>query len=125
MQSKLPAEYAANSAEAGTRKLCLHQVEIERLGVSHAEVGAYLLGLWGLPHEIVQAVSRHHANVTELTELDVHAGVQIADLLVQRFLPTPDDPATELPPTLLAALGVAETVAKLEAEIPRELGGSP
>ena len=30
------------------------------LGTSHAEVGAYLLGLWGLPDAIVEAVAWHH-----------------------------------------------------------------
>ncbi len=29
--------------------------------VGHAEVGAYLLGLWGLPTPIVEAVAHHHA----------------------------------------------------------------
>jgi putative nucleotidyltransferase with HDIG domain len=30
------------------------------LGATHAEVGAYLLGLWGLPDAIVEAVAWHH-----------------------------------------------------------------
>jgi putative nucleotidyltransferase with HDIG domain len=30
------------------------------LGCTHAEVGAYLLGLWGLPDSIVEAVAWHH-----------------------------------------------------------------
>jgi hypothetical protein len=30
------------------------------LGTSHAEVGAYLLGLWGLPDGLVEAVAWHH-----------------------------------------------------------------
>jgi HD-like signal output (HDOD) protein/CheY-like chemotaxis protein len=29
-------------------------------GVSHAELGAYLLGIWGLPTEIIEAVGYHH-----------------------------------------------------------------
>ena len=29
-------------------------------GTTHAEVGAYLLGLWGLPDPIVEAVAWHH-----------------------------------------------------------------
>lgn len=37
-----------------------HVVERERLGVTHAEVGGYLLGLWGLPFPIVEAVTFHH-----------------------------------------------------------------
>jgi len=37
-------------------------VEIERdeLGITHAELGAYLLGLWGLPDAIVEATAWHH-----------------------------------------------------------------
>jgi putative nucleotidyltransferase with HDIG domain len=36
--------------------------EAERrvLGTTHAEVGAYLLGLWGLPDALVEAVAWHH-----------------------------------------------------------------
>jgi HD-like signal output (HDOD) protein len=30
------------------------------LGTTHAEVGAYLLGLWGLPDAIVEALAFHH-----------------------------------------------------------------
>jgi HD-like signal output (HDOD) protein len=30
------------------------------IGVSHAEVGGYLLGVWGLPLSIVEAVVHHH-----------------------------------------------------------------
>lgn len=45
------------SAESGRP---LHLVEREVLGASHAEVGAFLLGTWGLPDVIVQAVAHHH-----------------------------------------------------------------
>lgn len=37
-----------------------HEVEKELLGVSHAELGAYLLGTWGLPTSIVEAIAFHH-----------------------------------------------------------------
>ncbi len=36
------------------------QVEQEVLGCTHAEIGAYLLGIWGLPVQIVEAVAWHH-----------------------------------------------------------------
>lgn len=37
-------------------------VDAERrvLGTTHAEVGAYLLGMWGLPDALVEAVAWHH-----------------------------------------------------------------
>jgi HD-like signal output (HDOD) protein/ActR/RegA family two-component response regulator len=34
--------------------------EYEFLGTSHAEMGGYLLGIWGLPNPIVEAVTLHH-----------------------------------------------------------------
>ena len=34
--------------------------EIGRFGATHAAVGGYLFGLWGLPNEIVQVVAFHH-----------------------------------------------------------------
>ena len=36
------------------------QAEMETMGLSHMEVGAYLVGLWGLPNPIVEAVAFHH-----------------------------------------------------------------
>jgi HD-like signal output (HDOD) protein len=38
----------------------LWEIEREVFGASHAEVGACLLGLWGLPIPIVEAVAWHH-----------------------------------------------------------------
>lgn len=36
------------------------EIEQEILGCTHAEVGAHLLALWGLPNNIVEAVVYHH-----------------------------------------------------------------
>jgi HD-like signal output (HDOD) protein len=46
-----------------SRSQGLPLVDCERLttGATHAEIGAYLLGLWGLPYSIVEAVALHHA----------------------------------------------------------------
>ncbi len=37
-----------------------HVAEQAALGVTHAHVGAYLLGLWAFPHPVVEAVCHHH-----------------------------------------------------------------
>jgi putative nucleotidyltransferase with HDIG domain len=47
------------AANCGGRSF--HAVERELLGLTHAELGAYLLGLWGLPDTVVEAVAFHHA----------------------------------------------------------------
>lgn len=36
------------------------EVEKEIFGVTHAEVGAYILGLWGLPETIIEGIAFHH-----------------------------------------------------------------
>jgi HD-like signal output (HDOD) protein/CheY-like chemotaxis protein len=36
------------------------QAEIRVFGTTHAEVGSYLLWLWGLPNSVVEAVAFHH-----------------------------------------------------------------
>ena len=38
-----------------------HVAEAELHGVTHADVGAYLLGLWGLPWALVETVAMHHS----------------------------------------------------------------
>ncbi|HMR81142.1 MAG TPA: response regulator, partial [Polyangiaceae bacterium] len=64
-------------------------VEHEMLGVTHAEVGAYLLGIWGLPQAVIQAVAWHHQREADIsTYLDISLAVSLANRLV-------DDP--ELP----------------------------
>jgi HD-like signal output (HDOD) protein/ActR/RegA family two-component response regulator len=46
------------SIQLTREKSCpLSTAERELIGVTHAEVGAYLLGLWGLPYSIVEAVA--------------------------------------------------------------------
>jgi HD-like signal output (HDOD) protein len=45
---------------ADTKSIPLFEAEREILGASHAEIGAYLLGMWGLPDSIVEPVAFHH-----------------------------------------------------------------
>ncbi|WP_163809745.1 response regulator [Pseudodesulfovibrio sp. JC047] len=40
--------------------LLLFEEEKKRMGVCHAELGAYLLGIWGIDDEVVTAVRGHH-----------------------------------------------------------------
>ncbi len=61
------------------------ELDAERatLGTTHAEIGAHLLELWGLPYEIVEAVGRHH-DAPELPDrqLDLVHATYVADALV-------------------------------------------
>jgi HD-like signal output (HDOD) protein len=51
----------ANALElAQAEGLPLLECERRVMGATHAEIGGYLLGLWGLPYAIVEAVALHH-----------------------------------------------------------------
>lgn len=78
----MPETYAEVLRTSRARPL--HEAEHERLGVSHAEVGAYLLGVWGLPFSVVEAVAYHHRpSAVEAGDREVLAAVHVADTLVE------------------------------------------
>lgn len=52
--------YTAVIKESSTRNIPIRTAEKEEFGTTHAEVGAYLMGLWGLPDTIVEALAFHH-----------------------------------------------------------------
>lgn len=56
----LPDEYSAVLRESQTTGAPLFETELKYFNATHAEVGAYLLALWGLPIPLVEAVACHH-----------------------------------------------------------------
>lgn len=60
--------------------------EAERYGTSHDRVGAYLLGLWGLPARVVEVVAHHHGPLGGETSGERGLGrpVRLAQLLLER-----------------------------------------
>ena len=88
------------------------EAEQRLCGVTHAEVGGYLLGLWGLPYPIVEAVANHHApgRVPQRC-FDVLAAVHVADALVNERTArsgTASSQRDALDLAYLEALGVAD-----------------
>jgi putative nucleotidyltransferase with HDIG domain len=58
------------------------KTEYEHLKTSHAEMGAYLLGVWGLPSSIIEAVMYHHFPSNQLnTNKNALTAVHIANSL--------------------------------------------
>lgn len=79
----VPQRFAAvqKLARAAGRGLS-HDAERRALGVTHAEVGAYLLGVWGVPYPIVEAVAHHHCpRRVSSGSCEVLAAVHVADAL--------------------------------------------
>jgi HD-like signal output (HDOD) protein len=83
---------------------------MELFGATHAEIGAYLLGLWQIPFPIVEAVANHHTpGRVEQEGLHLVAAVHIADVLANEQMGAMAGglkrPIVELDPAYLARLG--------------------
>ncbi|RLB26100.1 MAG: two-component system response regulator [Deltaproteobacteria bacterium] len=72
LAASFPEQYKQLIKKCSEAKLPLRHAERERFGTTHAEVGAYLMGLWGLPDTIVEALAFHH---------------RLAECPVERFAP--------------------------------------
>jgi putative nucleotidyltransferase with HDIG domain len=55
-----PKEYAEVQKQLEISSSSVEALEIEALGCSHAQLGAYLMSVWGLPASLVHAVAFHH-----------------------------------------------------------------
>jgi putative nucleotidyltransferase with HDIG domain len=57
--SNLPREYGEAIQVAKTTELSVHEAELKMFGVSHGQLGASLLGSWGLPMPVLEAIAWH------------------------------------------------------------------
>lgn len=74
------AELIAASRE---QMRALHIVERERQSVTHADIGAHLLALWGLPHPVTEAVAGHHGGEWLGLPFDAVSATYVANILVE------------------------------------------
>ena len=97
--TSLGDQYNLVIARAGEKSQPLCIIEQEVFGASHAEVGAYLLGLWGLPNPILEAVAWHHApEKNPSPQFSAVLAVHVADVLIHEKQVA----YTEVPPPNLA-----------------------
>lgn len=64
---KIPRQYNEVMELIEATGCSFAEAEYTVLGASHAELGAYLLGLWGFPGNVIEAVAFHH-NPSKLIE---------------------------------------------------------
>ncbi len=86
LEQGAPDEISAVYAYAKETGIAAHVAEKEMLGSSHADVGGYVLGLWGVPPVIVEAVLGHHVLGREASLLS--AAVNVAHHVVAGETPT-------------------------------------
>jgi putative nucleotidyltransferase with HDIG domain len=105
--------WAETSRLAQARQMPLHEVELEQDGVSHADIGALLLSLWGLPDVIVEAVAHHHSpRSVDGLAFDGVAAVHIANALANELAPAAADapPPAPIDADLVARLQLQERI---------------
>jgi HD-like signal output (HDOD) protein len=104
LASRAAQRFGGALSTSVTRKQPLQELETELFGASHAEIGAYLLGLWGLPQRVVGAVANHlEPGRAGSCVFDAAAALYVGNLLVV----DPDVPALEEIPRHTVALDLS------------------
>jgi HD-like signal output (HDOD) protein len=82
LASNFPNEYNQVLKAARDERIALLASEERSFGANHAEVGGYLLGLWGLPVPVVEAIALHHQpQISTHAEFSPLTAVHVADAL--------------------------------------------
>jgi putative nucleotidyltransferase with HDIG domain len=82
LAANLPEVYQEALDMAQTLVIPIPEAERNVIGASHAEIGGYLLGLWGLPQPVVDAVAfHHHPNQCPQKDFQPLTAVHVANAL--------------------------------------------
>jgi len=112
---RAPEAFEASRTYAREHAITVADAERDVMGVTHAEVGAYLLALWGLPEEVIEVVGVHHRPLADLPVLDAGAVVCLAEALASERFDTSSTDAQSLDEPTLLRLGVLDTVRAIRA----------
>lgn len=108
----MPEPFMQTRIEAKLSEEPLHVVEARIIGCDHAEIGAHMLALWGLPVPIVEAVAYHHEpEASGELRFGATAAVHVAAQLAQQAV-APTRPADrDLDHAFIERLHMREAVA--------------
>ena len=113
LASGLPDQYANVLESARLHNQSIWEAEQTAFGASHAELGGYLLGLWGLPNPVTEAVALHHRPVVVAVGggFSPVIAVHVANAFTHDRTGThPEWPGNKINMEHLAQLGLAERV---------------
>jgi HD-like signal output (HDOD) protein/CheY-like chemotaxis protein len=107
--AEMPAEYGSILDRPGDGSTSLAYVEREKFGCTHADIGAYLIGIWGLPHSLTQAVGFHdRPGLSVENQFSPLTAAHVADAIVSEKRPSAITHDIILDRAYLTALGVAD-----------------
>ena len=116
--SNFPNEHREICSRTASGGLPFWHAEQLVLGVSHAEIGAYLLGLWGLPLTIIKAVQEHHRpNMDEHTQIDQTVLVHVANAIEKASGPPSRNPIEDLNADVIARLNLGGSIAQWQQQM--------
>ena len=89
-----PEQYACALADAAEAGIAATEAELRTFGATHAAAGAFLMGVWGLPEPVVQAIALHHSPADgDAAAFGPATAVRGANALLHQL-----DPGDESPP---------------------------
>ena len=87
LATQIPEKYKEVYEEAKRSNLVLSEVEYQIFDTSHAEVAAYLIGLWGISSNLITVISTHHLTRPMPDESNVFSiAMQSADIFSQNLM---------------------------------------
>jgi HD-like signal output (HDOD) protein len=85
-------QYRGAQSLARRQLLPAWEVEHEIFGASHGEIGAYLLGLWGMPLDLLEVAALHHQPSRSISkEFTTLTAVHIANVLEHELTPDQEE----------------------------------
>ena len=112
LAAHLPASYGQFLTLVRQGELSFDACERQVFGATHSEIGAYLLGLWGLPNPIVETVAfHHHPSLCQAEGFTALSAVHIANALEHELHATCDlCSSAKLDEDYLTSLGIKERI---------------
>ena len=102
LASQLPDEYPRVVEYALREEVSIREAEQRTLGVTHDEIGRWLVTRWKLPAVLAEPIAFHHTPARARAHKEAAAVVHVADLLIRGYgfgfagdavMPPPDDAA--------------------------------
>lgn len=109
LMAEMPGQYAKILAQVTERPGSLAVAERDRFGCTHAELGAYLMSIWGLPHPLIHAVAYHDCPSQSIEQCFSSLSVlHIADAIVSSKNASMILQDVKLDEAYLSALGLSD-----------------
>lgn len=109
LANNLPDKYKKLIQLVRDKNICLREAEQEIFGGTHAEVGAYMIGLWGLADSIVEALAFHHnPGKYPAKGFTLVTAVHVADVLASESCPYEMETASQIDYSYIELIGLTE-----------------